>query len=512
MPSTDVLIVGAGPTGLVLAINLAKQGVGFRLIDEKPGPGEFSRAMVVHARTLEYYRQFGFADQVIGMGIKSGAAHVRVNGRPIMSVNFADMGGHISPYPFALAFPQDDHEVFLVEQLKAAGKKVEWNTKLTALEQRSGVLVSRLLHANKRTEDAEVTYVCGCDGAHSQVRTGLGRGFGGGTYEQLFFVADVKIASGFQQDLTVNLAKRVLTLLFPVRSNGTQRLIGLVPPELSDREDLTFEDIRSQIESQLNIKVIEVNWFSRYRVHHRVADHFRQGNAFLLGDAGHIHSPAGGQGMNTGIGDAMNLGWKLAHVLQKRAAPPLLDTYEPERISFARTLVSSTDRAFTAMTGEDLRGELTRQVVAPLVFFLGTRVIPHVLFRRISQVEIRYTDSPLSEGKAGKVHGGYRLPWTGPDVDNFAPLRSLDWQVHVYGKATKDLEGLCQSLELPIHSVPWSTVAKHAGFKQDAVYLVRPDSYVALAAVREQASEKVKAFIERHGLRFTKARVPKNSM
>lgn len=164
------------------------------------------------------------------------------------------------------------------------------------------------------------------------------------------------------------------------------------------------------------------------------------------------------------------------------------------------------------MTGEDLRGELTRQVVAPLVFFLGTRVIPHVLFRRISQVEIRYTDSPLSEGKAGKVHGGYRLPWTGPDVDNFAPLRSLDWQVHVYGKATKDLEGLCQSLELPIHSVPWSTVAKHAGFKRDAVYLVRPDSYVALAAVREQASEKVKAFIERHGLRFTKARVPKNSM
>jgi hypothetical protein len=161
-----------------------------------------------------------------------------------------------------------------------------------------------------------------------------------------------------------------------------QRLIGLVPPEFSDREDLQFDDIRSQIEPQLDIKVTEVNWFSRCRVHHRVADHFRQGNAFLLGDAGHIHSPAGGQGMNTGIGDAINLGWKLAHVLQKRADPALLDTYEPERIAFARTLVSSTDRAFTAMTGADLRGEFTRQLVAPLVFFLGTRVIPHVLFRR----------------------------------------------------------------------------------------------------------------------------------
>jgi 2-polyprenyl-6-methoxyphenol hydroxylase-like FAD-dependent oxidoreductase len=125
----------------------------------------------------------------------------------------------------------------------------------------------------------EVPYVCGCDGAHSQVRDSLGLGFGGGTYEQLFFVADVKIASGFQEDLTVNLAKRVLTLLFPVRSSGMQRLIGLVPPDLSEREDLQFEDIRGQIEPQLDIKVTEVNWFSRYRVHHRVADQFRQGNA-----------------------------------------------------------------------------------------------------------------------------------------------------------------------------------------------------------------------------------------
>jgi 2-polyprenyl-6-methoxyphenol hydroxylase-like FAD-dependent oxidoreductase len=388
--------------------------------------------MVVHARTLEYYRQFGFADQMVEQGVKSGAAHVRVNGRQIISVNFADTGGQISPYPFALAYPQDDHEHFLVEQLKAAGGLIEWNTKLTALEQQSDFVVSRLLHTIQGTEDVQSTYVCGCDGAHSQVRTSLGLGFEGGTYEQLFFVADVKIASGLHEDLSINLAKRVLTLLFPVRSSGMQRLIGLVPPDLSDREDLQFDDIRGPIEAQLGIKVTELNWFSRYRVHHRVADHFRQGNAFLLGDAGHIHSPAGGQGMNTGIGDAMNLGWKLAHVLQKRASPALLDTYEPERISFAHTLVSSTDRAFTAMTGEDLRGELTRQVIAPVVFFLGTRVIPHVLFRKISQVEIRYTDSPLSEGKAGKVHGGYRLPWTGPDVDNFAPLRSLDWQVHVY--------------------------------------------------------------------------------
>jgi hypothetical protein len=144
----------------------------------------------------------------------------------------------------------------------------------------------------------------------------------------------------------------------------------------------------------------------------------------------------------------------LAHVLQKRADPRLLDTYEPERISFARTLVASTDRAFTAMTGEDLRGALTRLVLAPLVFSLGAHVIPHVLFRTISQVEIRYPDSALSEGNAGKIHGGDRLPWTGPEMDNFAPLRSLDWQIHVYGKPAKELLTLanrsgCRSMHLP---------------------------------------------------------------
>ena len=159
--------------------------------------------------------------------------------------------------------------------------------------------------------------------------------------------------------------------------------------------------------------------------------------------------------MNTGIGDAVNLGWKLAHVLQQRASASLLDTYEPERISFARQLISSTDRAFTAMVGEDLRGEFTRQLVAPLVFFAGTRFLPHVLFRRVSQVQVQYPGSPLSEGKAGKIAGGDRLPWTGLEVDNYAPLRSLDWQVHVYGTPPNALRETCDLLRLPLHTFAW---------------------------------------------------------
>ena len=500
VPATDVLIAGAGPTGLVLALSLARQGIHFRLVDQKAGPGEQSRAMVVHARTLELYRQFGFGDEVVEQGVKAGAAHIRVKGRPIMSVNFAEMGGHISPYPFALAYPQDDHERFLIKKLQDAGGRVDWNTKLALLEQRNEHSVVTLLRKD-RPEEVEAAYVCGCDGGHSQVRSSLGLGFSGGTYEQVFFVADVKIASEFQRDVVVNLDKRVLTLLFPVRSTGMQRLIGLIPPELADREDLEFEDVRRPIESQLDIKVTGLNWFSRYRVHHRIAERFRESQCFLLGDAAHIHSPAGGQGMNTGIGDAVNLGWELAHVLQRRANVSLLDTYEPERISFARQLFSSTDRAFTGMVGEDLRGEFTRQLVAPLVFFAGARFLPHVLFRRISQVQIQYPGSSLSEGKAGKIAGGDRLPWTGSEIDNFAPLRSLDWQVHVYGTPPNGLRETCDLLCLPLHTFAWASAARKAGFARDSIYFVRPDGYVALAAERSQAAERIKAFVSQHGIR-----------
>jgi 2-polyprenyl-6-methoxyphenol hydroxylase-like FAD-dependent oxidoreductase len=226
-------------------------------------------------------------------------------------------------------------------------------------------------------------------------------------------VADVKIAGGFKRDLYINLGEHILTLMFPVRSSGMQRLIGLVPPELSERDDSKFEDIRGHVEPLLDVRVTEVNWLSTYRVHYRVADRFRAGRAFLLGDAGHIHSPAGGQGMNTGIGDAINLGWKLAQVLQGRGGPALLDSYEPERIGFARTLVSTTDRAFTPMVAEGMTGEFTRRVLAPLFMTIATRfaLSRHAMFRLISQTRIHYAESPLSEGKAGELEGGDRLPW-----------------------------------------------------------------------------------------------------
>ena len=236
----------------------------------------------------------------------------------------------------------------------------------------------------------------------------------------------------------------------------------------------------------LRIDVARVNWFSTYRVHHRVADRFREGSAFLLGDAAHIHSPVGGQGMNTGIGDAVNLVWKLAAVLHGRAKPALLESYEPERIAFARRLVATTDQAFAGVTSEGAIARALRLHIVPFLIpsLFAFRVIRRFLFRTVSQTAVNYRTSPLSQGRAGRVHGGDRLPWVktrGLEVDNFKPLTSLDWQVHVYGNAGPEIRAICEQRRLPLHVFGWQQAMGRSGLQRDAVYLVRPDGYVAMA-------------------------------
>jgi hypothetical protein len=238
----------------------------------------------------------------------------------------------------------------------------------------------------------------------------------------------------------------------------------------------------------MHIDVTSVNWFSTYRVHHRVADHFRKGRAFLLGDAAHIHSPVGGQGMNTGIGDAVNLAWKLADFLHSRASSALLDSYEWERIAFARRLVATTDEAFTGVTSPGPIARLVRLRIVPLLVpaLFSFRAVRRFMFRTVSQTVVNYRGSSLSEGRVGTVHGGDRLPYVkavskASEKDNFAPLTSLDWQIHVYGEATSEIRTLCAQRELSLCVFPWRPEMSQAGLRRDAVYLLRPDGYIAVA-------------------------------
>jgi 2-polyprenyl-6-methoxyphenol hydroxylase-like FAD-dependent oxidoreductase len=485
---TDVLIIGAGPTGLVLGLWLTSLGVCVRIVDKTAEPGTTSRALAVHARTLELYRQIGLADTVIARGRKMAAVNLWAAGKQVAHAVLGDMGLGISPFPYVLIFPQDEHERLLIDRLGQLGVEVERETELVAFEEGAGRVVARLKRADGETEACEAAYLAGCDGAHSTVRQALAIGFAGGTYEHLFYVADVEArGKAMNGELHAALDTSDFLAVFPLKDDGHARLIGTVRAGAAHQgENLSWDDVSTRVIEWMRIDVGRVHWFSTYHVHHRVADHFRKGRAFLLGDAAHTHSPVGGQGMNTGIGDAVNLAWKLAAVVNGRADHSLLDTYEPERIAFARRLVATTDQAFTGVTssGTIARGVRLNvvPVVIPLIFmFSPTR---RFMFRTVSQTAVNYRGSRLSQGRAGTVRGGDRLPWAGGDsngVDNFAPLTSLDWQVHVYGEAAGAIQEVCKDRGLPLHVVPWRRAFSRAGLHRNATYLVRPDGYVGLA-------------------------------
>ncbi len=482
-----VLIVGAGPTGLLLALWLTRFGVAVRIIDKTAEPGTTSRALAVQARTLELYQQFGMAGPLIDGGVKVPGANFWVQGTKVARLPLDRIGEGLTPFPFALIFPQDAHERVLIERLEAMGVSVERRTELVRFDQQTSGVRATLRRADGAEETCEAAYLAGCDGARSTVREALGIGFPGGTYSDIFFVADVS-GSGpaTNGEIHVDLGRSDFLAVFPLKGKGWVRLVGTVLERPAEEHgQLTFEDVRDRVVRHLKFTIDRVNWFSTYHVHHRVAAQFREGRAFLLGDAAHVHSPVGGQGMNTGIGDAVNLAWKLAAVLNGTAAESLLETFEPERIAFARRLVATTDRAFAIVTDQGPIAWRIRTRVVPLVARLLFRLpgVRPFLFRFVSQTSIQYRDSPLSAGAAGKVHGGDRLPWvkTGPHEDNFAPLTSLGWQVHVYGDPRPGLAERCSELDLSIVQFAWTPEMQRTGLTRGAIYLLRPDGYIALA-------------------------------
>jgi 2-polyprenyl-6-methoxyphenol hydroxylase-like FAD-dependent oxidoreductase len=499
-----VLITGAGPTGLVLALWLTKLGVKVRIIDKTSEAGTTSRALAVQARTLELYHQVGLDDAVIAGGVKIKNLNLWVKGHRAGRVPLQDTGKGLTPYAFALVFPQDAHERLLIERLGTLGVGVERQTELLRFTQSDRGVTATLRRPNGSEEVCEASYLAGCDGASSTVRSQLGIGFPGGTYTGLFYVADV-VARGEaveNGDLSVDIEDADFIILFPLEGNRHVRLVGTVR-DLPDAEHgkLSFEDVRGKALEHLKLDVEKVNWFSTYRVHHRVALRFRDRRAFLLGDAAHIHSPVGGQGMNTGIGDAVNLAWKIAAVLKDNAPENLLDTYEPERIPFAQRLVATTDRGFTIVTSRGGFARVVRTRIVPLLVPLVSRLgaFRRLLFRTVSQTLVNYRDSSLSVGTAGRVNGGDRLPWVdlGSGGDNFAPLTSLKWQVHVYGEAGSVTREACAELRVPLHVFGWRESMQQAGLQKDALYLVRPDGYVALAEPSAAAERLRQYFAER---------------
>ncbi len=507
---TDVLIVGAGPTGLMLANQLARRGVRAMLIDRHAGPALQTRALGVHARTLEIYAQLGIAGRALELGKKGFGANIWARGRKTARVPLGETGRGATPYPFILILGQDDNERIMGERLRDFGAEVRWNTELIAIEQHGDHAAATLKLSDGTTKTITAAWVAGCDGAHSAVRELNGIGFPGAAYEHAFFVADVTATGTMVPDeLNVYLWRRRFHLFFPMRGENHWRIVGILPDELTGRKDLKFEDVLPTLRSEAGagIAVTHCTWYSTYRIHHRAAARFRDRRCFLMGDAAHIHSPVGAQGMNTGLQDAYNLAWKLALVVQGRADARLLDTFEEERQPVARRLLETTDRAFMLVVNDSwIAGLLRTHVLARIAAFaLGLAPVRRLAFRIVSQIGIHYRASSLSQSAGlpeNAPRAGERFPWLqlrfesgGAVEDSFQKLSDLRFHLLAFGQDAPSVAGV------DTHAVPADpendAELLRAGIPALSFYLLRPDGYVGLCGARLEAGQVERYLAER---------------
>ena len=501
---TQVLIVGAGPTGLMLANQLARRGVQPMIIDRHSGPAQQSRAMAVQARTLEIYAQLGIAKRSLELGRLGNAANMWANGRRKARIPIGEIGQDMSPFPFILMLGQDDNERIMGAKLEEFGVAVQWNTELMALEQSADQAVATIRLPDGATRKVTARYIAGCDGSKSAVRELTGITFPGEPYEHVFFVADTEATGAMvQEELNVYLWRDGFHLFFPMRGKDRWRVIGILPERLRGRDDLTFEEVVPAIrdEAGANLTFKACDWFSTYRIHHRAASRFRDRRCFLLGDAAHVHSPMGAQGMNTGLQDAYNLAWKLALVVNNRADATLLDSYEAERMPVAQRLLRTTDRAFELVVSDSwIAGLFRRQIIARVAAFAMTiERVRKFAFRMISQIGIRYRRSALSQTLAGLRHlapqAGDRFPWMrlgfvegSAREDLFERLDDLHFHLLVIGQGAPSPTALNGFDLLRTHVVASTaenadTLAR-AGIAGETFYLLRPDGHVGLAGTR----------------------------
>ena len=504
---TDVLIIGAGPTGLMLACQLAKRNVRVAIVDRNPGPSVQTKALGVQARTLEIYAWLGIANQALELGKRASGASMWVKGKRVARVPLGDIGSDLSPFPFLLILGQDDNEKLLGGALKERGVEVQWNTALVDLAQTAEGVSASLKKSDGSVVEIGARWVAGCDGAHSAVRELCGIPFSGAPYRHGFYVADTRARGSMAPgQLNVYLWRGGFHLFFPMRGEDHWRVVGIVPPQLRSQASLDFDAVAPYVlrevgtaESGSALSFQDCSWFSTYHVHHRCADRFRDRRCFLLGDAAHIHSPVGAQGMNTGLQDAYNLAWKLALVVSGRADEGLLDSYEAERVPVARRLLGTTDRAFTFLISERWPAEIfrTRIFQRVIAFAMGRERTRKLAFRTISQIGIRYPGSPLSDPQSplgtGAPHAGDRFPWLklrmtrgGGVQDLFSWLDDTRFNLLLFEQSAPDIgwhrqgDGL-----LAVHVVPRDPdndeALAAANIPTPSFYLLRPDGHVGLA-------------------------------
>ena len=522
-PSVDVLIVGAGPTGLALAAQLQRFGAQYRIVDLSLDRAQESRALGVQARTLECLDAIGLADLMVKRGRTSTRVVIHAGAKPIANVQLAEVDGLDTRYPFILLLSQAVTEQILGDHLRSAGVAINRGTELISFTAADAGVECVLRGPNGMEERVRARYVVGCDGAHSTVRRGSGIAFDGGSYPQTFALGDVE-ASGPLESGAVNAfaGEGGMAMLFPLGKPTTWRVIAVAATPADDRRrdtdaiksELSLAELQALVDppSQGSVRLRDPAWLTRFHLHHRQTAHYRVGRVFLAGDAAHIHSPVGAQGMNTGIQDAWNLGWKLGLVLRGVADDDLLDTYESERWPVGRFLLRFTDRLFGTVARVISPGRILasagKLVVPRILPFLVSRSWPRsYVFRFVSELAIRYGPSAVAqEGTPRLRHGpraGARLPDRRLTIDGeavylqravagarFSLVLCGDtgaWDSTQVSGLGKEFDGLLDVHYLSSRPAPGALCDDGAtlsllGAGHGAQYLVRPDGYIAYRA------------------------------
>lgn len=436
----DVLVVGAGPTGLTMACELARHGITPRIIDKAPAPSDKSKAFGIHARTLEVFETMGIVDTVLGQGNICNGFDMYNHGKPLAHVIFDSLE---SKYPFFLILAQSDTEKILNAHLESYGIKVEREKELVGIEQSDAGITARLKIKDGSQEFIDCAYITGCDGAHSASRHLLDLEFKGAPYPNYWLLADCDLDWKYPlHHLSVFIHPLGVTAYFPLYSDRG-RLMFELPDAPVDEEmaEPTIEDVRRLMdEREIDYRSVgNPNWLAYFKLHHRMVDKYGEDRVFLSGDAAHIHSPMGGQGMNTGIQDAYNLAWKLALVLKGRSPESLLDSYNTERHRVGKGVVGLTDMA-TKMIG--LHNPVLAAVRNKLLGTLSKLdPVQEKILTTLSQIEINYRESPIVgerwyQPDAVEGYHDYRRDLqAGERVKDYA-LTSLD------GKTSARLYGL----------------------------------------------------------------------
>ncbi len=470
-----VLVTGAGPVGLTLAMSLARRGVPVRIVDRNGGRTDKSKALVIWPRTLELLDIQGCAGEFIAAGIEGHGTRMHANGKELLQVHF-DLAR--SPYRYALLIPQSETERVLEGQLATLGVTVERETELVSFEQDEGG-VDAVLNKSGREERVRVPWLAGCDGAHSVVRDGIGASFEGTTMPSDWVLGDVRIDGKLAHDeIDICWTDAGVLALFPIVGNRFRIIADVGASIAGPPASPTLPQLQALLDTRgpPGLKAHDPVWVSGFRINERKVRDYSHGRVFLAGDAAHIHSPAGGQGMNTGMHDAVNLAWKLALVVNGPARPSLLDSYSPERSAIGTQVLHNAARLTEIGITHNplLRG--LRDLAAETLGHL--HVVQQKIVDQLTEVDLHYADSPLTivaHGHARRPAPGERAPDV-PLADGsrlHEALRGGRFVVLAVGVAAPTLpvalEGLAQS----------AAAAPNDSYDAGHLYLVRPDAYVA---------------------------------